>query len=107
MFFGNTGDGIEMDADTSNVILENNVFRTNGGYGVNTNTGTLNAFLSWKNNCSNNNTSGHIDINGGTMPGTDNLTVDPEFESEVDGSEDFTPDADSPLLQAGKQGETA
>ncbi len=101
VFAFNTNDGLNFSSGTGRVILENSIFRSNGGYGINTNTGGIHAFFSARNNCSNNNTSGHIDINGGTLPGTDNITSDPKFVNEGDGTEDFALQSDSPCLAAG------
>ncbi len=98
VFFGNTGDGVAISNTAGDLIFENNIGRSNGGYFINTNTGTIKQIKSCKNNCSHNNTSGHIDINGGTLPGTGNITADPLFTSEVDGSEDFSLQAGSPCL---------
>ena len=108
MFFANTGDGLSILSSSDTVQVYNNIFRSNGGYGINTSTGTLGQFFYLDYNCSNNNTSGHIDINGGTLPGSNNVLTNPYFKVETDGSEDFrlqstsTGDAnDSPCLDVG------
>ena len=100
----NDGDGLAVANTKSVMIVENDIFRSNGGYAINTNTGTIKQITSCKNNCSNNNTSGHIDINTNVLPGTGNITTDPKFVSEVDGSEDFSLQSDSPCLAAGIDG---
>ena len=53
------------------------------------------------NNCANNNTSGAIDINSGVMFGYNNVTTDPDFEDETDGSEDFNLKTGSDCIDAG------
>lgn len=100
VFFGNSADGIAIKVSLGRLIIENNIFRSNGGYAINTNTGTIRQFMSCKNNCSHNNTSGHIDINGGTLPGTGHVLADPLFVSETDGSENFSLQSGSPCLAA-------
>ena len=101
VFFGNAGDGLELRADSRFVTVLNNIFRSNGGYGIFTNTATNGIFAFADFNCFSNNTSGAIDINGGTPPGDDNVTADPLFTSETDGSEDFTLQTGSPCLDVG------
>lgn len=101
VFFGNTGDGLAFHASRGAIEIDNSIFRSNGGFAINTNTGSINAFYNIKNNCYHNNTGGVIDINGGTSPGTGHVLADPEFVSEVDGSEDFGLQATSPCLVAG------
>ncbi len=101
----NTGDGIEFEHNNSGwFLLENTIIRSNGGYGINTNSGTNDIFISIRNNCTNNNTSGHIDINGNVLPGPDNITSDPKFVNEGAGVEDFHLQSDSPCIAAGIDG---
>jgi len=87
----NTGNGIEFEVLTDvKVFIHDTILRSNGGYGIDTNGSDVDMpFL--ERLCSDNNTSGHIDINGGTLMGTGHVLEDPQFASETDGSEDFTP----------------
>ncbi|OPL13112.1 MAG: hypothetical protein AVO39_11100 [delta proteobacterium MLS_D] len=103
--FGNGGDGIDYGAGSAaySINIESCIIRSNGGYGINTNTGNTN-FALLKNCCFSNNTSGAVDINSGTPWGSDNITSDPKFVSETDGSEDFSLQSDSPCLAAGTDG---
>jgi len=103
VFFNNTTNGINFSdtANTGLISVVNSTFRSNGGYGIDTNTGSLGQFALCDYNCFHNNTSGHIDINGGTPPGSNNVTSDPKFTSETDGSEDFTLQLDSPCKDTG------
>lgn len=107
--FGNTfvlNDGNQVDlqsAMTGFSVMYNNVFRSGGAYGVDTATADLEQVV-MDYNCSHNNTSGHIDINSGVLPGANNVTSDPSFESETDASEDFEPASGSPLIGAGFPG---
>ncbi len=90
-FFGNTSDGVSIGGSTVQMtFITNSIFRSNGGYGINANSIDVDR-LFCRNICSHNNTSGHIDINSGTIPGTGHVLEDPQFASETDGSEDFTP----------------
>ena len=98
--FGNTGDGIEL-ASGSYAKIINTIIRSNGGYGVNKNSGNIGELYYFDYNCSHNNTSGHIDINSGNLPGSNNVTSDPKFTSETNGSEDFTLQSDSPCKNTG------
>lgn len=102
VFFGNSGDGLELSA-TSYSSVFNNIFRSNGLYGIRTNALDIdraNMDL-FSNNCSHNNTSGHIDINGGVLPGSGNITSNPLFVSEAAGLENFTLQSTSLCLNAG------
>lgn len=87
--FANTGDGI--DISSANIVMVyNTILRSNGGYGINHNSNGVGGVMLQR-LCSHNNTSGHIDINGGTLPGANHILEDPNFVSETDGSEDLTP----------------
>lgn len=92
VFFANTSHGLSLpNATNGEFIVENSIFRSNGGYGINTATTTdLSKFL-FRNICSHGNTSGHIDINSGTLPGTGHIYENPNFISETDNSENLTP----------------
>lgn len=103
VFFGNTGDGIDL-IDTSWLLsIVNNIFRSNGGYGLKMNAMDVDVLKSIlvANNCSYNNTSGHIDINSGVIPGQGNIYKNPLFVSETAGSEDFNLQTMSPCRSAG------
>jgi hypothetical protein len=103
VFFGNTGDGLDLNASTFHISIVNNIFRSNGGYGIQANSmdiDRMNTALV-TNNCSHNNTSGHISINGGVLPGLGNVTSDPLFTSESAGSENFTLQSTSPCINSG------
>lgn len=102
VFFNNTLNGIEIGGTTINdLVITNCIFRSNGGYGIDTNGGSLLQFAYADFNCFSNNTSGDIDINGGTPPGDNNVIDNPDFTSETGGSEDFTLQAGSPCLDVG------
>ena len=104
IFFNNTNDGITFNSTITynyGLVVTNNIFRSNGGYGINTNTGILGQFAYADYNCLSNNTSGAIDINAGVAPGSNNVTTDPTFTNETAGSEDFTLQSGSPCLDVG------
>lgn len=104
VIFGNTGDGLDLYATTPYPIsIVNNIFRSNGQYGIRTNSADVDYYLLClvANNCSHNNTSGHIDINGGVFPGVGNIYKNPLFVSETAGSEDFTLQSTSPCRSSG------
>lgn len=91
-FFGNTGDGIDLEgANVHNTRISRCIFRSNGGYGINMHGGTIRQISAFFQCGTNNNTSGHTDINGGSFWGANHVTTDPGFVSETDGSEDLTP----------------
>ncbi len=98
VFFGNTNAGIEILNTLYGFVSVNNIFRSNGGYGINTNTGSSGQFAFCDYNCYHNNTSGALDI---STPGSNNVTSDPTFTSEIDGSEDFSLQSGSPCIDAG------
>ena len=101
-FFNNTSDGISTVTTSGYTRVINSIFRSNGGYAINTNTGDLNQFSYVDYNCYSSNTSGNIDINSGTPPGSNNVTSDPLFTSETAGSEDFTLQSGSPCIDKGQ-----
>jgi len=97
--FGNSGDGVDFSTGSPfSVVITDTIFRSNGGYAINTRTESGTNYLHINRLCSHSNTSGHIDINGGTLPGSDHVLEDPSFVSEVDGSEDFTPQNQNLLI---------
>lgn len=102
VFYGNTGDGLDMNASTTFCNITNNIFSTNGGYGINVNsmdTDRIDQSL-MTHNCSYANTAGHINVFTGVLPGT-NVLADPLFTSTTDGSEDFTVQTGSPCIDNG------
>ncbi len=101
--YGNGSDGIHIDDPLKSINVSNSSIAQNGGYGISTNSNGL-EFITSDRNHTHNNTSGIIDT--GTLPGSNNVTGDPLFASVVDGSEDFTPGASSPLAGAGVNGTT-
>lgn len=107
VFFDNAGDGLRVVQDGFWGAIYNNIFRSNDGYGINKQTGSADDFFFCDYNCYHNNTSGHIDIDAGVPPGSNNVTADPKFTSEVDGAEDFSLQSDSPCIDAGFDGPTA
>ena len=99
VFFGNTDNGLEFEADAHGpLIIENNIFRSNGGYGIDFNSLNAEAIVSCDYNCYHNNSSGATDI---STPGSNNITSDPKFTLETDSLEDFSLKSDSPCLAAG------
>lgn len=102
VLFENTGSGLHLpSSNIKGIVFINNIMKDNSGYGINvTQTGT-DQFSYISNNCSYNNTSGAININGGILPGDGNITSDPLFTSEIIGSEVFTLQSGSPCLNAG------
>lgn len=100
VFFNNTNNGIDFGDITNSGVLSiiNSIFRSNGGYGIDTNGGAAGRFDLCDYNCYHNNTSGALDI---STPGSNNITSDPLFTSETDGSEDFTLQSGSPCLNVG------
>ena len=96
VLFGNTGDGIDIANTCYGTIIFNNIFRSNGGYGINTNTSNAYSFSFCDYNCYSNNTSGEMDI---TTIGSNNVSDNPDFVSETDGSEDFSLQSGSPCLR--------
>lgn len=104
IFFNNTSDGIYAAAAPSRMqYITNCIFRLNGGYGLNTNTGDVDHYY-LANCCWNTNTLGNVDINGGTVWGTGHVTGDPLFVSEVDGSENMALQYGSSCKAAGTLG---
>ncbi len=104
---GNTSHGIELEnwvstngLSANNSIVINNTCSGNGGYGFYFGTASPVAVDVMDYNHTYNNTSGATDRTGG-MPGQNNQTGDPEFESVTDGSEDFRIASTSPLFENG------
>ena len=93
--FSNSGDGIDCAVQNAGqLIAHNTILRSNGGYGINTSSSDVQHYYPLKNLCSHNNTSGHIDINGGNFPdagSSSHVYEDPSFVSES-GTIDLTPE---------------
>lgn len=90
--FGNTGNGVDYASTAAAPVwIVDTILRSNGGYGIDTNGSNLSSVALMRNLCSHNNTSGHIDINSGTLLGSGHVLEDPSFTSETDGSENLTP----------------
>lgn len=104
VFFANTGDGIDLSSGSVWIDIRNNIFRSNGGYGLNTNSSASIQYFSLNNNCFHNNTSGAVDINSGTVWGTGNVTSNPLFVTETDGSENLNLQSGSPCKGVGSPG---
>lgn len=102
--FDNFSHGVEFTTETLRANIRNTIFAKNGGYGLTAVSGLNSPWYYGDFNCFYSNTSGSVGttINGGTAPGTHNVTSDPLFVSEVDGSEDFTLQGGSPCLDVGK-----
>ncbi len=103
-FYANTSGGWKVfDAANRNPTrIVENTFVANGTYGFNA--GDTDRFARIKtNNHHFGNTSGGTNVTNGL--GSDLITGDPLFTSTTDGSEDFTPAADSPLVGAGLGGQ--
>lgn len=86
--FANDGDGIAATGGIGNVMIQDTILRSNGGYGLNVNS-TIGQVVSLLRICSHNNTSGHTNLNGGTLWGSGHVLEDPAFVSEADGSENL------------------
>lgn len=102
VFFANVDAiNISSNAVMKSLVIMNNIFRSNTGYALNTNTGSFGIFVAADYNCYSNNTTGDIDINSDTPPGHNNVTSDPLFTNETIGSEDFTLQSSSPCKNTG------
>jgi hypothetical protein len=89
-FANNTLSGLFTD-NAEGGYIEFCIFAHNSDHGIDTNTGTVLDFDILRNCAVYDNTNGHIDINGGTLPGHNHVTTNPSFTSVVDGSENYTP----------------
>lgn len=103
---GNTGDGIAITggANDSNITIDGNSISNNGGYGINASAtiGNNGVFVDY--NDIFNNTSGSLN----NITGGDNdITSDPLYTSTTPGSEDYTPQSGSPLIDLVPGGPTA
>ncbi len=110
VFDRNTNDGVLFTANTigGNMVFDNCAFTNNGSYGVKRESiSTNNAFaqmrncLFWQNTTGSTNHTVQEDLFG------TNIYADPQFTSIVDGSENYTPLATSPLVAAGFGAPTA
>jgi len=103
---GNAGDGVDLDHNAGRFLNEfyNNVFSSNGAYGVRFGQADTDFIWGCDYNAFYNNTLGQSDQ---TFPGIFNVTGDPLFESVVDGAENFRlSSSSSPLFEAGYGGMT-
>ena len=102
IFFANNSRGLELsNATIGGFDIFNNIFRSNGSYGVYIPSFNVGQIFLFDYNCSHNNTSGHINVNGGVLPGSSNVLSDPLFTNETIGSEDFSLQTGSPCLNVG------
>ena len=92
-FHGNTGSGLEINANGlySRLRIHDCIFTDNTAYGIDLNSNATANLADFKRICTNGNGTAAIDVDAGVVAGEGNLTVDPDFVSVVDGSEDFTP----------------
>lgn len=98
-FFSNTGDGAEVEETVQGwIFIDNTIFSHNGGYAINMRGGSISQFGNsvLTNICAYNNNGGgtglDIDINSNILPGSGHVFEDPSYVSEVDGSEDLSPE---------------
>lgn len=102
VFFNNFYNGLRLNTTTTgNLLFMNNIMRLNGGYGINCNSTSTGQFGICDYNCYSGNTLGNININGGVPIGSNSITSNPLFVSEVDGSEDFRLQYGSPCSDIG------
>lgn len=105
VFYSNSSHGISLDATIQKLNIRNTIFHSNGGYAIAAATATLigNVCGYVDYNCYYNNTSGIVNthVNGGTTPGSNNVTSNPLFASTTLGSEDFRLQESSPCLGTG------
>lgn len=99
-FFKCSSDAIQLNNTTANrfVNIYNNIFRSNGGYAINTIGAPEFVFKFWC-NCFSNNSSGDSDLE--IMDGFGNIHADPLFVSETEGSENLCLQPTSPCINAG------
>lgn len=97
-FYGNTGSGIYCNpADAAyqpilfQTIIEKNILSSNGAYGIHDVSNSRWERITFNYNCTYNNTSGACNFNSGVVPGTGNVTSNPNFVNTGVGTEDFTP----------------
>ncbi len=111
---GNAGDGWGGEITTGDLrlIISNNIFSENGGYGINL-SGELFDLAGVGPNVFDNNTSGATSIDGLADAGATGLDrnsnvasqeLDPAFASIVDGSENLIPEIKSSVFTAGSGG---
>jgi hypothetical protein len=103
VLYGNGSHGIDHEGYDVKANIFNCIISGNGGWGFSTASGTNYPWYQGGYNCWYNNTSGnlHANINGGTIPGSSNITSDPLFVSVASGSEDFSLQAGSPCRSVG------
>lgn len=102
VFYNNSGHGLYLNTVQSTVnVVYNNIFRSNSGYAIFCVSTGINQFYSLDFNCFSGNITGIININGGVIPGINNLYDDPLFTSELAGSENFNLQDSSPCKDTG------
>jgi len=90
-FFANGGAGINAVGSYGQIMIEDSILLDNTTYGIQVNSSAVDKIVSCRNLVSYGNTSGHIDINSGVLPGTGHVYENPYFVSETDGSENLAP----------------
>tara|TARA_R100001480_G_scaffold7322_1_gene14907 strand:+ start:16956 stop:18002 length:1047 start_codon:yes stop_codon:yes gene_type:complete len=103
VIYDNFSHGLEFTTETFRGNIRNSIFANNGGYGITAVSGLNSPWYYGDYNCYYSNTSGAVGttINGGTAPGTHNITSDPQFTTTTNNSEDFTLLSGSPCLDVG------
>jgi parallel beta-helix repeat protein len=107
--FNNPGDGFQIDDLADGCVIINNAAVGNGAYGFDLQGKTIEPIAFFGYNLAAANTSGHYSegadntfanfANGNNVASTQ--TADELFETITDGSEDFTPETGSDLIDAG------
>ena len=101
-FFANGGSGVYFgDVDIGFIVLYNNISKSNTTYGYYFTNASGNQYSYMDYNCVNGNGTASTNINGGTLPGSNNITSDPLFTSETNGAEDLTLQSGSPCKNVG------
>lgn len=108
IFANITNDGVRIVNQYGSVgVIKNSVFYACGGYGISKLTSTAHIFAKdfsfMDYNCFYNNGSGDVNnnFNGGTIPGSNNVTDNPLFVSGAALNEDFSLQGASPLRNVG------
>ena len=105
VFYSNSSHAISLNGAYQKISVRNTIFHSNGGYAISSATaisiGNICGFIDY--NCYYNNTSGIVNanVNGGTTPGSNNVTSNPLFVSLEPGNEDFRLQGTSPCLSVG------
>lgn len=106
VFYRQVQSGLIVSKATSKFSARNNIFSSNGTYGIECiSSPTFARFDDYMDyNCFYSNTSGNVssNLNGGVVPGNNNVFTDPLFVSTTIGSEDFSLQVGSPCLATGR-----